>query len=216
MIYLKAAGVWLIVAVVAVFAVSSSGMIEVAANREHSGPVGWILETAREASVERQAASIDVPELDSPDMQLAGINDFDAMCVGCHGGPGKERSSAGRGLNPIAPDLATVATERTAAEIYWATRNGIRMTGMPAWSASHDDQSLWPVVSFISMRLPDLDADGYAAMLAEATGHGHHSGDSGSHTEDDGEPHEHGNGADQANDPAAAAAEEHDHSTHEH
>lgn len=216
MSFLKAAAAWLVIAVVAVFAVAASGMIDVAANRKHSGLVGWFLETTREASVERQAASIEVPELNDPELQLAGINDFDAMCAGCHGGPGKERSSAGRGLNPIAPDLAKVAAERNAAEIYWATRNGIRMTGMPAWSASHDDQSLWPVVSFISTRLPDLDADGYAAMLAAATGHGHHSGDSGGHAGDDGEPHEHGDGANPANEPAAPETEEHDHSTHEH
>lgn len=212
MSFLKAASAVLVVAVIAVVAVPVSGMVDVAANREHAGFVSWLLESTRKASIARQAKTIEVPDLDAPELQLAGINDFDAMCADCHGAPGKDRSAAGRGLNPLAPNLSQLAVERTPAEIYWATRNGIRMTGMPAWSASHDDASLWPVVAFVSQRLPDLDAAEYAVMKAAATGRGHH--DEAAHGGDG--TNNHGDNEHRENEPQNAAPAEHDHSTHEH
>ena len=47
------------------------------------------------------------------------------------------------------------------------------MTGMPAWGATHEDDALWPVVSLM-LKLPELDADSYQALLASAEGMGHH------------------------------------------
>lgn len=35
-------------------------------------------------------------------------------------------------------------------ELRWVTRSGIRMTGMPASGASHDEEALWPVVDFMT------------------------------------------------------------------
>ena len=58
------------------------------------------------------------------------------------------------------------------------TKNGIKMTGMPAWGVTHDDDAIWPVVAFIT-KLPELDATQYQALLAHAKGMGHHADDSG-------------------------------------
>ena len=64
-----------------------------------------------------------MPNLGEESMVLAGINDFDAMCVGCHGAPGKPAEAMGQGLNPPAPDLAEEATEMSPAEMFWVTKN---------------------------------------------------------------------------------------------
>ncbi len=91
----------------------------------------------------------------------------------------------GQGLNPPAPDLADSAAHMTPAELFWVTRHGIRMTGMPAWGATHDDEDLWPVVAFITT-LPGLDADAYQSMLSRAEGIGHHGAtEAGAHTHDE-------------------------------
>jgi hypothetical protein len=90
--------------------------------------------------------------------------------------PSKDPEAMGQGLNPPAPDLAEEAAELTPAELFWVTKNGIRMTGMPAWGATHDDESIWPVVAFMT-RLPDLDASAYQELLASAEGQGHHAED---------------------------------------
>jgi len=202
-----------------------SGLYDVSAASSHNGLVNWLLLTTSRASIERQAAKIDVPDLDDEALVLAGINDFDSMCIGCHGRPGKGPEAMGQGLNPPAPGLAEEAADLTPAELFWVTKNGIKMTGMPAWGVTHGDDAIWPVVAFMR-KLPGLDADSYQQMLTAATGHGHHADSSASdeHSHDEvevapaGEIHVHDDGSAHVHDtPTApdAAAEQIDRA-HEH
>jgi len=186
----------LIVAAAGVTGFALSGLYDVSADVPHGEVTGWLLATASRASVERRAASIDVPDLTDDKLRLAGANDFEAMCADCHGAPGKRPQALGRGLNPRPPDLAESASRMTAAELFWVTKHGIRMTGMPAWGATHDDDALWPVIAFLTT-LPELSGDDYQALLAQAAGSGHHGSAGGM--------------------PAKSqAASVHDHSTHSH
>ncbi len=236
----------LIVVALGIVGFAYSGFYDVSASSSHSGFVDWLLATTSHASIKRRAGQIEVPDLDNEDLVLAGINDFDSMCVGCHGGPGKDPEAMGQGLNPPAPDLAEEAAEMTPAELFWVTKNGIKMTGMPAWGATHGDDAIWPMVALMT-RLPDLDAAGYQSLLASAEGHGHHAPDAAgaehsheegdeaagvaaheheeSHDDEHGEPmgevmdnHDepHEHGAAAEPETAPEASEEHDHSTHEH
>jgi mono/diheme cytochrome c family protein len=52
-------------------------------------------------------------------------------------------------------------------ELYWVTRNGIKMSGMPAWEFRLTDEELWAVVAFMQ-RLPDLNAAQYADWMQRA------------------------------------------------
>ena len=193
---------------VAAVAYMYSGLHDVSASTPHSGLSNWAMSTTMRASIERRARDIPVPELNDDALIRAGVNDFEAMCVGCHGAPGKARGPAGKGLNPQAPDLRESAQQRTPAELFWVTKHGIKMTGMPAWGATHDDESLWPVVALM-VALPELDAKSYTELLASAEGHGHHASDS---TSGSAMPHEHG---DEATDEPTEKEPEHDHSTHD-
>ncbi|MDH5621663.1 MAG: cytochrome c [Gammaproteobacteria bacterium] len=193
-----------------------SGLYDVSASTPHSGLANWAMSTTMRASIERRAGDIPVPNVNDDALIRAGVNDFEAMCVDCHGAPGKARGPVGKGLNPQAPDLREAAQQRTPAELFWATKHGIKMTGMPAWGATHDDESLWPVVALM-VALPELDAKSYGELLASAEGHGHHSNDN---TEGSAMPHDHGETAnehvDEAIDERAKKEPEHDHSTHDH
>lgn len=166
----------LVVGVLAVVSFAYSGLYDVSANSPHSGLVTWLLSTTSHASIERHAEGIEVPSHKDDTLALAGVGDFDSMCKGCHGAPGQDPEAMGLGLNPLAPDLAESAKEMTAAELFWVTKNGIKMTGMPAWGKTHGDDELWPVIAFLT-KLPDLDSDSYQAMLARAAGMGHHNDD---------------------------------------
>ncbi len=217
------------IGVIAVVGFAYSGIYDVSASSSHSGIVNWLLSTTSHASVERQAKRIEVPDFDDEMLALAGVNDFNSMCKGCHGAPGQDAEEMGQGLNPPAPDLAESGAEMTSAELFWVTKNGIKMTGMPAWGATHDDDALWPVVAFLK-KLSNLDAAGYQAMLADAEGIGHHMEDaaveghahaSGDHASNDADhdveesaSHQHDESEQQ--DDAPQAQEEHDHSTDEH
>ena len=114
--------------IIATVGFAYSGIYDVSAGSTHSGLVNWLLSTTSHASVERRAKGIEVPDLDN-ELVLAGANDFDSMCTGCHGAPGRDPEAMGQGLNPPAPDLAEEAAELSAAELFWVTKNGIKMTG---------------------------------------------------------------------------------------
>ncbi len=195
------------IVVVAIVGFAYSGLYDVSASSSHSSIVNWLLSTTSHASIERNAKGIEVPVLSDDALVRAGVNDFDGMCAGCHGAPGQDPEAMGQGLNPPPPDLAESASEMSPAELFWVTKNGIKMTGMPAWGATHDDDAIWPVVAFMT-KLPDLDAAQYRNLLESASGMGHHANDAAV----EGHPHEDaGHSEDKPAEP-----EEHDHSTHEH
>lgn len=150
-----------------------SGLLDVRATAQHSKLTKWLMTSTMHASVERQGKRIDVPDLSDKALVLEGISDFEAMCVACHGAPDKKPGPIGQGLNPPAPNLQKSAQHHTAGELFWVIKHGIKMTGMPAWGVSHEDESLWPVVALL-MALPDLNAESYAALRKQAEGMGHH------------------------------------------
>ena len=151
---------------------------------------------------------IEVPDLSDVAMVKAGINDFDAMCSGCHGAPGKPPEAVGQGLNPPAPNLVESAAGMSPSELFWVTKHGIKMTGMPAWGATHDDSALWPVVAFMSA-LQGMSGDDYQALLAGAAGAGHHAPDeTRDHDGDSDDPEVQGT--------TESEPEADDHSSHEH
>jgi mono/diheme cytochrome c family protein len=81
------------------------------------------------------------------------------MCVTCHGAPGVDASEAGEGLNPAAPDLSTGKVQkRSDGELFWLVQGGIRMTGMPAFGPTHNDEEIWKIVAFVR-RLPALSPE---------------------------------------------------------
>jgi mono/diheme cytochrome c family protein len=85
---------------------------------------------------------------------------FKEMCTPCHGAPGKERGVIGKGLQPPAPDLSGAAQHWKRAELFWVVKNGIKMTGMPAFGPTHSDDEIWLVVAFLQ-RLPNVNSAEY-------------------------------------------------------
>ena len=205
------------IGVIAIVGFAYSGIYDVSAGSSHSSMANWLLSTTSHASIARRAKDIEVPNLSDDAMARAGVNDFNGMCAGCHGAPGRDPEAMGQGLNPPPPDLAESAAEMSPAELFWVTKNGIKMTGMPEWGATHDDDAIWPVVALMT-RLPELNASQYQELIDSAGGMGHHANDSPT----EGHPHEdspdksHPHGESEHSEDTPAEPEEHDHSTHEH
>jgi mono/diheme cytochrome c family protein len=149
-----------------------SGIYDVAATSTHGGLVDWAVATTMDRSVERHARAIEVPDL-SAEMRLAGATDFNEMCAGCHTPPGAEPTPLAQGLEPPAPDLGEAVQELSPAEVFWIVKNGVRMTGMPAWGVTHDDEELWAIVAF-AQELPGLDGAEYRERVEAGEGHGRH------------------------------------------
>ena len=126
-------------------------------------------------SVKRHAQELNivVPELGDHALILVGAENYDAMCATCHTPPGQSISPLAKGLNPIPPDLQKSGEHMSAKELFWVTKNGIRMTGMPAWGLTHSDEEIWSVVAFMQT-LPNLDPEKYKKIVELAKRKGRH------------------------------------------
>lgn len=161
---------FLAVLIVAALAFIYSGAYDVAATSSDTGLIHWALETTQERSVHRRGEEIEVPAQvtnPTPEMLRTGLIHYHEMCVTCHGAPGVSISEIGQGLNPYPPELSQEAGEEGAGEVYWVVKNGIKMTGMPAFGVTHDDEELWAIVAFVN-RLPKLSPEEYQALVRDA------------------------------------------------
>lgn len=93
---------------------------------------------------------------------------FADHCASCHGNDGRGKTTIGRNLYPKAPDMWLESTQALSdGEIFSIIKNGVRLTGMPAWGkdTEDNDRETWEVVHFIR-HLPKITP----AELAEMDG----------------------------------------------
>ena len=153
-------------AAVAIYA----GLYNIAADVPHPQIVYWLIETVRERSVETRARDVLVPkDLDDSRRISKGAGLYAEMCSGCHLAPGMKRTEISRGLYPRAPELRR-QTNLTSAEQFWIVKHGVKMSGMPAWGVTHDDELLWDVVAFVR-ELPELTPEQYETLVKNAPKH---------------------------------------------
>jgi mono/diheme cytochrome c family protein len=139
-----------------------TGAYNVAATNGHTPYERWLLSTTMRNAVKARA-----PERAPGDVTLAmltvGGREYRAMCQQCHGGPGVEREAWAEGLLPRPPHLAEAASRWRREEIFWIVKHGVKMTAMPAFGASHDDETLWAVAAFVE-QLPAVSSAAYRAI----------------------------------------------------
>ena len=153
-----------------------SGAYNIAADDPHWPVTEEILETVRERSIEARAGDAVAVDLADESLVRAGAGNYEAMCATCHLEPGEDGTELSNGLNPPPPDLTEHDAEDPAAT-FWVIKHGIKMTGMPAWGRSMDDQSIWGVVAFLQ-RLPGMSSADYHELVESSGGHSHGHGES--------------------------------------
>ena len=147
-----------------------AGLYNIAADIPHTQPIYWLFETVRDRSVASRARDIVVPnDLNDPNRISRGAGQYADMCSGCHLAPGMKRTEISRGLYPRAPELRR-KTDLTPAEQFWIVKHGVKMTGMPAWGVTHEDELLWDVVAFVR-KLPELTPEQYETVVKNAPKH---------------------------------------------
>ena len=146
------------------------GLYDVAATQQHFQPIYSLLETAMHQSVKMRARNIEPPQLDDEQLVMRGAACFRDKCVQCHGAPGVAQGDIGKSMQPLPGPLVDARHHWKPRELYWLTKHGIRMSGMPAWEFRLSEEDLWSVVAFMA-RLPDLTPQQYAeATRVEPTG----------------------------------------------
>jgi len=143
------------------------GIYNVSATDPHTMLVRWIVNTTMDNSVRRRAEAIKAPALTDASLFARGSGYYHTSCESCHGAPGVERAAFAKGLNPAAPDLAPVVHDWTPSELFWIVQNGIKMSGMPAFSPSYDNSQIWSVIGFLQY-LPTLSPGDYRTLVETA------------------------------------------------
>jgi mono/diheme cytochrome c family protein len=141
-----------------------SGAINVAASDPHSPALRWLIATTMRQSVRAHAQDIAVPPLGDPILVEEGAKLFQSHCAMCHGAPGAEPQRFARAMRPEPPQLSDAVAEWTSSDLFWIIKHGLKMTGMPAWGATHVDAEIWSMVAFLN-QLPTMEPQRYQAIV---------------------------------------------------
>jgi mono/diheme cytochrome c family protein len=144
-----------------------AGVYNIGADAPHSPVVFSVLEKLRDRSIANHAHGIAPPnDLSDPKRIAAGAGLYNEMCSGCHLGPGLERTELSQGLYPAAPEFAR-GDDLSLAQQFWVIKHGVKLSAMPAWGKTHNDQLIWDMVAFLQA-LPKMSPEKYKATVASA------------------------------------------------
>lgn len=157
------------------------GAFNIAADDPHWGITNHMLELVRNRSIAVRASGLVVPDLQDAKQISSGAGNYNSMCASCHLAPGMGETELSLGLYPTPPSYKMMA-EFDPKTSFWAIKHGIKMTGMPAWGKSMQDQYIWGMVAFLQ-KLPTLSAMEYEEAIRTSPGHQHGGGETAPHGE---------------------------------
>lgn len=155
---------WAVIFIIAGAIFIYSGAYNIGADSPHLPVTKQLLGALRDHSIAQRDGNVTVPNLEDPALIAEGAKLYAGRCVGCHMAPGMSGSELRTGLYPQPPNLAKSGIDNPA-EAFWFIKHGIKMSGMPAWGLTHDDQKIWSMVAFVR-KLPSLSAEQFKQMAA--------------------------------------------------
>ena len=94
-----------------------------------------VTRTLRRLAIPRDAREMKNPVAPSPVIIAEGMAHYADHCAVCHANDGSGDTEMGVSMYPKAPDMRRSATQSlTDGELFYIIENGVRLTGMPAWS----------------------------------------------------------------------------------
>jgi mono/diheme cytochrome c family protein len=138
-----------------------SGSYNVSQLSPHASLTKWVITKTMMNSIKRRIKNIEVPDLNDSIKIATGAAHYDDMCAVCHLAPGMEESEIEQGLYPEPPEFTEKENIPDARGAFWIVQNGIKMTGMPAFSPTHNEEELWSMVAFLVKKMPGLTESEY-------------------------------------------------------
>jgi cytochrome c553 len=147
--------------------VAAAGLVSVGASGGHLTVTTWFLQFAKERSVALHAHGVDYVPPDDDWQVMKGAGHYHAGCLPCHGDPDRGYfSSLSQSMLPRPPYLHPRIAAWDSDELFYMTKHGIKLTGMPAWPSQRRDDEVNAVVAFL-LELPELDDAEYEALVGE-------------------------------------------------
>jgi mono/diheme cytochrome c family protein len=140
----------------------------VSAKEQPGAAEQFLARRVRDMAIARDAKALTNPVQSSADVIAEGRAHFADHCALCHANNGSGDTDIGGGMWPKPPDMRLAQTQNlTDGELFWIIENGVRFTGMPAWSTGtkEGETASWHLVHFIR-RLPKLTPEEIKEMEA--------------------------------------------------
>ncbi len=133
-----------------------SGFIPANANAKPSTLERTMARISLNATIRREAPQGDAPIPMSDANLTQGVLLYGQNCAVCHGTTKDKPTAIARGLYQKPPQfMRDDVTDDPVGVTYWKVHNGIRLTGMPAFSDSLTEKQQWQIVLFLK-RMNDL------------------------------------------------------------
>jgi len=158
----------LVVIVGGVFIVSRLGLYPIGADNPPGGLERMLAARAMDVYADKHKPAGDNPVPPTPPALTVGAVNYEAHCALCRGGvPAKIRVIETK-FNPPAPQLVNRIPHDDDAWLFWVTKHGVRMTGMPSWDGVLSDDEIWKIIAFIkhSDKLPPEVRSAWQASAA--------------------------------------------------
>lgn len=115
---------------------------------------GWaetyLATKAKHLLVSRDSREVPPEPAATPASIAAGEKLYGAECASCHGLNGRTPTETGRWMYPRAADLTSGQVQQYSdRELFWIVRNGIRLSGMPAFGKVERDEHIWQLVHYV-------------------------------------------------------------------
>ena len=129
-----------------------SGSIPANADATPGALETWMARTSLDATLRRDAPTGQNPVQATEQNLLVAVRLFAENCAVCHGS-GKHAASPSpiaKGLYQKPPQLASDGVEDDPEGVsFWKIKHGIRLTGMPSFRDSLNDQQIWTLAAFL-------------------------------------------------------------------
>lgn len=122
-----------------------------------SPPEAWIAGNLREWSIPGNYKDMRNPVDCSAAVLTEAKAHWADHCATCHANDGTGDSMLGKTMYPRPPDMRQAATQNQSdGELYYTIKNGVRLSGMPAFGKPGDnDADSWKLICFVR-HLPKL------------------------------------------------------------
>jgi mono/diheme cytochrome c family protein len=115
----------------------------------------YLATKAKRMLVSRDSRGVSQGPAATPASVAAGEKLYGAECGTCHGLNARTPTDNGRWMYPRAADLTSEQVQQYSdRELFWIVRNGIRLSGMPAFGRVETDEHIWQLVHYVRSLSP--------------------------------------------------------------
>lgn len=140
------------IAVIVGYLIVRSGAIPANADADAGALETWVARTSLHATLDREAPKMPNPVPNTEQNLLTGVHLFARNCAVCHGSAKGDAAASpiAKGLYQKPPQFASHGVEDDEEGVsFWKIKHGIRLTGMPAFGLTLNDNDIWTLALFL-------------------------------------------------------------------